>query len=151
MPTTTLDLPEPLPYATELEVRIGDINYGGHLGNDALLRLLHEARLRFLAEGGMSEADIGGVGLIMADAVLLFKSPAFHRDPLRIEVGVGDMGRAGFDFLYRVSHRGDGREIARAKTAMAGYDYTRNKIARLPEKFRRFVKGEDGSGTAPAS
>ena len=34
-------------FRTELDVRITDINYGRHVGNDALLGLLHEARLRF--------------------------------------------------------------------------------------------------------
>ena len=43
-----LDLPERFPFSTELRVRITDVNYGGHMGNDSLLGLLHEARVRFL-------------------------------------------------------------------------------------------------------
>ena len=34
-------------FRTELDVRITDINYGRHVGNDAMLGLLHEARLRY--------------------------------------------------------------------------------------------------------
>jgi acyl-CoA thioesterase FadM len=30
-------------------VRVGDINYGGHLGNDKYLLLFHDARLAYLA------------------------------------------------------------------------------------------------------
>ena len=50
MARVKLEIPELLPFATELEVRVGDVNYGGHLGNDALLGLLHEARIRFLGK-----------------------------------------------------------------------------------------------------
>ena len=32
-------------FRTELDVRITDINYGRHVGNDAMLGLLHEAGL----------------------------------------------------------------------------------------------------------
>ena len=53
-----LDLPGRFPFSTELRVRITDVNYGGHMGNDALLGLLHEARVQFLAHYGLSELDI---------------------------------------------------------------------------------------------
>ena len=69
-----LDLPEHFPFTIELQVRITDINYRGHMGNDALLSLLHEARVQFLAHYGLGEMDIFGVGLIMADSVIIYKS-----------------------------------------------------------------------------
>jgi acyl-CoA thioesterase FadM len=66
------------PFSTELRVRITDVNYGGHMGNDSLLGLLHEARVQFLAHYGLSELDIGGLwGIIMADSVIVYKSEAF--------------------------------------------------------------------------
>ena len=45
-----LALPDRWTFSTELPVRISDINYGGHLGNDAVLALAQEARVRFLLE-----------------------------------------------------------------------------------------------------
>ena len=127
--------PSPPPFRTSLTVRIGDINYGRHLANDALLGLLHEARLRFLAAHGFSETDCGGVGLILVEAHLAFKAQAFHGDELTIEVSVGERRRTGFDLRYRVTRAGDGREIAAATTAMAFFDYARNRVARRPEAF----------------
>ncbi len=44
MPRVELELPERFQFVTEIPLRITDINYGGHLGNDALLSLLHEAQ-----------------------------------------------------------------------------------------------------------
>lgn len=130
-----IELPASFAFATELDVRITDINYGRHLGNDALLGLLHEARLRFLASMGFSELDAGGAALIMADVAIAFRSQAFHGDRLRVEVAVAEPGRLGFDLVYRMTDASTGREVARAKTGMAFFDYEAGKPVRMPEAF----------------
>ncbi len=81
-----LDVPETFPYSTEIPVRVDDINYGGHLGNDAVLSIVHEARIRFLKEHGFSELDAGGAGLIMANAAVRYRSEAKMGDVLRVEL-----------------------------------------------------------------
>lgn len=130
-----IELPESFLFSTDVEVRITDINYGQHLGNDSLLGLLHEARVRFLRHRGLSEADVGGAGLIMTDAAIVFKSQAFLGDPLRIEIAVAEPGRIGFDLLYRMTHRTSGVEIARARTGMAFFDYAARRIVGMPDGF----------------
>ena len=137
MARVKLDLPERFAFSTELEIRIGDINYGRHLGNDAVLAFAHEARLRFLKQHGFSEADVDGVGMIMLDAVIVYKSQAFHGEVLKIEVAAADLGPCGCDFLYRMTDQATGREIARVKTGLAFFDYAKNRIAKMPERFRR--------------
>ena len=61
MPRVKVTLPESFLFTVELPIRITDLNYGAHLGNDALLSLLHEARVKFLAHLGQPE-QVGGVG-----------------------------------------------------------------------------------------
>lgn len=122
-------------FRTELAVRITDINYGRHVGNDALLGLLHEARLRFLASYGFSEEDIGGVGMLMGDAVLQYKAVAFRGDALVVEIGLADVERRTFDLMYRVTRPADGATIALAKTGMVAFDYAANRPVKLPEVF----------------
>ena len=122
-------------FRTDLDVRITDINYGRHVGNDALLGLLHEARLRFLAHFGFSEEDIGGVGMLMGDAVVQFKSVAFRGDRLTVELGLQDVERRTYDLVYRVTRQGDGAVVALAKTGMVAFDYARNRLADLPAVF----------------
>ena len=123
-------------FRTELDVRITDVNYGRHVGNDALLGLLHEARLRFLASLGFSEEDIGGVGMLMGDAVVQFKAVAFHGDRLGIEVGCKDVERRTFDLVYRVTRSADGAVVALAKTGMVAFDSAKKRPADLPAAFR---------------
>jgi acyl-CoA thioester hydrolase len=136
MPRLKLELPKSFAFSTDLEIRITDVNYGQHLGNDALLGLLQEARLRFLKTNGFSEVDAGGAGMIMADAAVMYRAQAFHGDVLRIEVAAADPERCGCDLLYRVTRPGDGKEIARAKTGIVFFDYAAKKVVAMPEKFR---------------
>jgi Predicted thioesterase len=77
-----------------------DINYGGHLGNDRVLGLAHEARVRWLASHDLSEADVGGAGLIMADAALVFRQEAFLGDVLDVALGAAEARRSSFDLVY---------------------------------------------------
>jgi len=136
MTRIALDLPKRFDFSTELSVRVSDVNYGGHLGNDALLSLLHEARIRLLKSHGFSESNIEGYGIIMVDSAAVYASEAFHGDLLTIEVAVGNVDRAGCDIFYRITRDADGKEIARAKTGVVFFDYTRKKLARTPERFK---------------
>ena len=87
MPRLNISPPESILYQTGLSVQIGDLNYGNHLSNDAVLRMVHEARIRWLAEHGYSEFDIGGCGLIMTGAAIQYRAQAMHGDQLQIGLG----------------------------------------------------------------
>ena len=63
MPRLRLKPLDSYPFSIEMTVRITDLNYGGHLGNDTMLSLIHESRIAFLARHGFSEMDCGGVSL----------------------------------------------------------------------------------------
>ncbi len=123
-------------FTIELAVRTTDLNYGGHLGNDRLLALLHEARVAFLAAHGWTELACGGVSLIMGDAALEFKGEAFAGDVLAFETGVAETGRAGFRLAHRVTRRTDTALIALAETGLVGFDYPQRRIAPLPDDLR---------------
>lgn len=130
-----LNLPETFSFSTDVRVRISDINYGNHLGNDALLSLVHEARLQFLQSRGFSEVDIDGCGLILTDAVIVYKSQGFHGNLLSIFADVGDFNKYGCDFFYKVVQKNGGKEVARAKTGIVFFDYNRQKMVPVPAAF----------------
>ena len=130
-----LDLPATWLFETTAQVRVTDVNYGGHLGNDAVLSLVHEARVRFLRSLGVSEQDVGGVGIIMADAAVVYKAEAFAGDALRIHVGIDDVKRSSLDMLYQMVRLRDDQEIARAKTGLVFFDYQARKVARMPQRL----------------
>lgn len=143
MSRVKLDLPDKFKFSTEVQVRISDINYGGHLGNDATLSLIHEARLRFLNKYGFSESDIDGVGLIMVDAVVIYKSEGFYSDALKIDVTVVDLSKSGCDFIYRITNKLTSKEVARAKTGIVFFDYKKRKVVTVPKKFNDIFRETD--------
>lgn len=136
MPRIKIELPETFSFRTEIELRISDINYGGHLGNDSVLSLIHEARLRFLKHHGFTELDIGGASLIMADVAIEYRSEGFYGDVAVIEIAVADIASRGFGLLFRLSNKTTLKEIAIAKTGMLAFDYTARKVCSLPELFK---------------
>ena len=142
-----LDLPETFHYITDMPVRIENINYGGHLGNDSLLSLVHEARLRFLKANGFTESDIGGVGIIMVDTVIIYKSESFHGDVLKFEVAVGNIGRTGCDFFFRVTNNATKADVAHVKTGVVFFDYSARKVVPTPVEFIEMF-GRNTSKTA---
>ncbi|KXK41515.1 MAG: esterase [Bacteroidetes bacterium OLB11] len=73
-------------HSTLIPVRISDINYGGHVGNDSMLAIIHEARLSWLKSLQLSEMDIGGCGLIMAESIVQYKKESFHGDILKVDI-----------------------------------------------------------------
>jgi acyl-CoA thioester hydrolase len=134
-------LPDAFPFTTEIPVRITDLNYGGHLGNDALLGLLHEARVHFLRSLGLdSDYDpVSKLGLIMVDVAIEYKGEAFYGDTLRFDMAATDANKYGFDVLYHV-HNQAGKEIARAKTGMLCFDYNVRKLRLLPAELAAQVR-----------
>jgi len=139
MPRITLDLPDSYIFATDIPLRITDINYGNHLGNDAVLSLAHEARVRFIVSHGFTEVNIDGCGIIMTDAAVVFKSQGTYGQTVRIEIALADPGPLGCDFLYKLSDAETGKEIARVKTGIVFFDYSNNRLVRMPDSFKKLV------------
>ncbi|MDF2181456.1 thioesterase family protein [Neptuniibacter sp. CAU 1671] len=131
-----LEMPKHFTFSTTLAVRISDINYGGHLSNDAILSMIHEARIRFLAQYQYTEMDIEGSSLIMSDSAIVYRSEGFHGDQIQIDVGVQDFNKYGCDFYYLLSNKATAVEVAQAKTGIVFFDYSTRKVRPVPEAFK---------------
>ncbi|MFT3675067.1 MAG: acyl-CoA thioesterase [Chitinophagaceae bacterium] len=130
-----IDLPDLFGFTCAIPVRISDINYGGHVGNDAILSLIHEARLQYLQQYGYTELDLGGAGLIMADAAIEFKQELFYGETVLVSVTAAGWSRIGFDLFYKLEKKKtDGTPVlvAAAKTGMVCYDYRLKKVTAVP-------------------
>lgn len=135
-----IEIPEKFIFKTEIPIRITDINYGGHLGNDSLLSIVHEARVKFLSHLNYSEANVEDLGVIMIDAGIQYKSEGFYGDVLLIEVAVAEFTGIGCDFIYRITNKESTKEIALAKTGIVFFDYQKRKTAPVPTAFRKKIE-----------
>ncbi len=126
-----IELPRTFPFSTKIKIRITDLNYGGHVGNDSFLSLIHEARQQFLRFYGYEELKFEGVGLIMADAALEYKAELNYDDEVEIFVAATDFTTRGFDLYYKIEL--EGNIIAcKAKTGMLCFDYEKKKVVSVP-------------------
>ncbi|MEN8249845.1 MAG: acyl-CoA thioesterase [Bacteroidota bacterium] len=136
-----IKFPDKIIFSTEVTISIADINYGGHLGNDKFLTLMHEARLRwFKSIGFKNEKDIvPPVGIIVADAAIQFKAEAFHGDILTIELAVENISRNSFDMLYKLMNQ-DRKLVALGKTGVVCFNYVEAKVAAIPGELVQYLK-----------
>jgi acyl-CoA thioester hydrolase len=143
MARVKINFPEIAPvFCTKIPVRITDINYGNHLGNDALLSIIHEARMQMLHSFGYTELNIDGIGLIMADVMIAYKNEAFYGDVLEIVIYADEITGRSFDLLYkiRVLREDSAIDIAHAKTGMICFDYALRKISVANEALKQILK-----------
>jgi len=132
-----IELPEKFFFSTTMFVRITDLNYGGHVGNDTVLSIIQEARQQYLLSKGYKELNIDGLGLIMADVMVEYKKEINYADKLIVSVAAMDFDKIGFDFYYKVEIENSGELMVavKAKTGMILYDYQQKKKATFTEEM----------------
>lgn len=134
-----IDIPQNIIAEIIIPVRITDINYGNHLGNDALISIIHEARMQWLAKHQYTELNIAGTGLIMSDLAVEYKAESFYGDVLNVKIGVAEISSVSFELYYHIFNQHN-KEMAKAKTGMVCYDYGKKKVAPIPLKFLSIIQ-----------
>lgn len=130
-----LNFPDKVQFETELSIRVNDLNYGGHVGNDSILTLMHEARFRFLRSLGYNDELTldENIGIIVSDVAIVYKSESFYADIITIEVATDDFNKYGFDMYYNLKNKQTGKEVAVGKTGIICMNYNERKIAGIPQ------------------
>lgn len=133
----------PVLFEASIEVRIDDINYGNHLGNDRVLSIAHEARMRFFKSlGYKSEVDFGdSLGIIVTDAAIEYVSEAFHGDLLIVKISIDDVSTRGMDIYHELVQEKSGKIVSRVKTGILFFNYQERKVGKIPGEFlKRLAK-----------
>ncbi len=136
-----IDTPKPILFETTVTVTISDINYGQHLGNDKVLSMMHESRLRFVKSlGYKNEVSIeGNIGIIISDSAIEYKAEGFYGDEIINQIGISDQSKYGFDMLYLLIRKSDQKTIAKGKTGVLFFDYGIRKLSPVPESFTKRI------------
>ena len=133
-----IEIPNTIIGTYTIPVRIADINYGNHVGNDAFVSIIHEARMQWLKQYNYTELKIEGIGLIMSDLAIEFKSEAFYGDVVEVKLSVAEISRVSFELYYQLFAKRNDENIllANAKTGMVCFDYDAKKVSAIPEKLK---------------
>ena len=131
-----IELPGKFCFVTKIPVRITDINFGGHVGNDTILSIVHETRAQFFKYCGYDELNFGGAGTIMSDVAIEYKNQTYYGEEIIASIAVGEITKVAFDLIYKLekkSAEGKTVPVAFAKTWMVCYDYEAKKVTAIPE------------------
>lgn len=138
-----IEIPQHFLATFIIPVRITDINYGNHVGNDSFVGIIHEARMQWLQQLGYTELNIDGAGLIMSDLAVEFKNESFYGDEVEVKLAVGEISGVGFELYYELSAKRTGKTflLANAKTGMICYNYDAKKVIAIPGPLKDILAG----------
>ncbi len=133
-----IEFPDKFLFSTIIPVRITDMNFGGHVGNDAILSIIHEGRAQFLKQFDFTEIDCGGVSLIMSDVAIEFKHELFYGESVSMSIATGYVSRVAFDIFYKLEKTSGEKRIlvALAKSGMVCFNYEMKKVAGISPVLR---------------
>jgi acyl-CoA thioester hydrolase len=139
MPRVKVSPPDQFLFSMERTVGISDINYAKHLDSVAMVNILHEARLQFLASLGFTEGNIYGMGMVVTDFAIDYRSESFADDLLIVDVGVSSFNRYGFDIGLQVTNNALETVVCDAKIGVVFFDFDKHKIAEVPITFKNLL------------
>ena len=142
MPRIKIIIPEKIITSIDIPVRITDINYGNHLGNDSLISIIHEARAQWLANINYSEMNIEGASIIMNELAVNYLNESFYGDLLNIELCIGEISALSFELFYNIKtmRNNSSITIAKAKTGIVFFDYKLKKVMNIPDPFKKIIE-----------
>ncbi len=118
-----------------LTVRISDINYGRHLGHDAIVGLFHEARAQAFEALGHHEWDVAGYPSVVAELAIEYRSEARWGDELIAETAILPAEGKALSVYQRLKRPADGRCVAVARLALVLLDPERGRPVAVPASF----------------
>jgi acyl-CoA thioester hydrolase len=135
-----IELPAQSIASFNIPVRITDINYGNHVGNNSIVEIIHESRVQFLQQYQFTELDAGGTGLILNELIVEFKNESFYGDIVNVKIFIGEISKKSFEIYYQlIALRSENIVIAHAKTGMVCYNYSQRKVESIPEKLKSIL------------
>ena len=139
MPRVKVAQPDQFLFSMEHRVGISDVNYAKHLDSIAMVKILHEARLQFIASLGFTEGNIFGLGMVVTDLAVEYRSESFANDMLLIDVGVSGFNRYGFDIGLQVTNSAFDTVVCNGKMGVVFFDFDKHQIIEVPLAFKALL------------
>lgn len=118
-------------------INVRDINYGGHLSNDAVVGIIHESRIHLLQSMGFTELDLGDkiTGLIMVDLAVNFVNQGFMLETLKVFSQITEIKNSSFRICSKLVKEKDNITVALIETGLVAFDYKDKIVSAIPEIF----------------
>ena len=138
MERVKLDFPaEAVIHRHPMTVRVTDMNYGRHLGHDALVSLLHEARIQAFAALDLAEWDMHGYPSVVADLAVQYQSEARWPDGLTIATAVPEPQGKSLTIYQRIYQFDSQQVVATARINQLLIDPASRRPVDVPEPVKQ--------------
>ena len=138
MERVKLDFPaEAVIHRHSLTVRVTDMNYGRHLGHDAMVSLLHEARIQAFAALDLPEWDMHGHPSVVADLAITYQSEARWPDALIIATAVPEPQGKALTVYQRIYQAESQQVVATARVNQLLIDLATGRPVEVPEQVKQ--------------
>ena len=128
-------------FLIKYKIKQEDINYGGHVGNERALLFFQMIRINFFESLGLSELNIGdGIGVIQRNSYVEYNKELFLNDEITIKITKIELEKTKFIFHYEIYNQEEKLAI-NGSTLLLAYNYKEKKLKKVPEIFRKKVKG----------
>jgi acyl-CoA thioester hydrolase len=135
------DLPGAFRHRVEVVVRFGDTDGMRHVNNAKYLTYCEVARIAYWTDitgEPFAVGDLGSESLILAEARITYRAPAFHGEIVTVESRATRIGRSSFSLEHRLVARMPGgmpRLIAVAESVLVRYDYGAGRSVPIPDEY----------------
>ncbi|WP_084725011.1 acyl-CoA thioesterase [Streptacidiphilus melanogenes] len=145
-PSTVLEHPEaPLtaadPTSVEISLRWGDVDSYGHVNNCEIVRIIEEARMRWLMASGAFE---GETAVVAAHEIGYLRPLQYSLEPVNVEVWTSNIRRSSFEFNFRILD--DSRRVSvKAVSRMVMFDLATQESYRIGPRLRKHLDESCGA------
>ncbi|HVD34192.1 MAG TPA: thioesterase family protein [Rubrobacter sp.] len=118
-----------------MRVRYAEIDAQGHVNNATYLSYFEVGRVEWLRATGHSyrEMERQGRGLVVVEALLHYRRPAFFDDELTLNTSLVELGKVSLRFDYEVLR--DREVLVTGHTRHACVDLVSGKPVRMPQEL----------------
>jgi len=144
------DLTGPIRHRVEIVVRFADTDAMGHVNNAKYLTYCEIARIRYWTDITGEPISLGTEGaesLILAEARITYRAPAFHGEVVSVETRATRIGRSSFTLEHRLLACVEGDEprlVAVSESVLVRYDYASARPVALSEMHVAAIESYEG-------
>lgn len=149
-PDDPRDLPGDFAHRREMDVRFADTDAMGHVNNAVYLTYCESARIAYWTDVTGEAVRLGTEGaesLILAEARITYRAPAFHGETITVETRAIRIGRSSFILEHRLTARvsdGPSRLVATSESILVRYDYAADAPIAVSAAHRAAIETFEG-------
>jgi len=149
------DLTGPFRHVVDITVRFADTDAMGHVNNAVYLTYCEIARIRYWTDVTGEPIALGTEGaesLILAEARITYRAPAFHGEIVTVESRASRIGRSSFTLEHRLLASlpgGERRLVAISESVLVRYDYAEHASVALSVEHVAAIEAFEGRTLRP--